>query len=525
MKPKHTKSLPLAGLAAAIFTTTGLFAAPLTWTGDVDDNWSTDFGPGDTNWDTNTVPVNGDTAIFADAALGVSSTVDAATTIDFLTINQSTTSATNKITLGADLTIDSNGGGASGINYGSTISNASMFELDLDGNALLFNSQSGGGITNNLYGTYTFDTAGGAIQDRRRYGTGGGDQGSINIGSGSNLAVVNVTANGSIGATNTANTDRFTRDFNVNIGAGSEVNLSNNSTFTFLRQARSDGSGAGVGAMLVNNSGTIDIGAGSKVEVRHIQVNSGNSATKIELNNLTNGAVDHNGTLAMTMTDRGTANITNAGTWNVGSAALITGELSGQGSGDTGVVTFANQAGGVITGASASTAIDYNALDTATFLNQSLTITNSGIISAGIGHDNGTASVGTLSLTDINIDASTTEANTFRFDLASTSLFDVIDLTNGTLALDNTFSILDVYFVDSFAPTDGDSFDIFDATSITGNFASINLFNGMGDAADSNNWSFDNSTGVLSFNVIPEPSSALLILGSLGLLIGRRRRA
>ena len=523
---KNHKILPLAGLTAALFSPTSLSAAPLTWTGDVDSNWSTD-NAGDTNWSTNTVPANGDTAIFGDAALGVNSTVDAATTIDFLTINQSTTTATNKITLGANLSIDSNNGGASGINYGSTISNAAMFEVDLDGNQLRFSSGSASGITNNLYGTYTFDTAASAIQDRHRYGTGGSDQGSINIGSGSNLALVNVTANGSIGATNTATTDRFKFDFNVNIGTGSEVNVSNNSTITFLRQARGDSSNSTGQGIQVNNSGTIDIAAGSTVAVQHIQVNSGNVLTKIGLNNLTGGTVDHNGTLAMTMADRGTADITNAGTWNVGAAALITGELVGQGnstSGDTGVVTFANQAGGVITGASASTSIDYNPLDTATFLNQTLTITNAGIISAGVGHNgSGTSSVGTMSFTDINIDASTA-ANTFRFDLASTSSFDIINLNTGTLALANTLAILDVYFVDGFVATDGDSFGIFTNSTITGDFASINLFNGTGPSANSANWSFNKDTGVLTY-AIPEPSSAFLVLASLSLLIGCRRRS
>ena len=519
---KSHKLLPLAGLTAALFSPTSLSAAPLTWTGDVDSNWSTD-NAGDTNWSTNTVPADGDTAIFSDAALGVNSTVDAATTIDFLTINQSTTTATNKITLGADLTIDANDTTGSGITYGSTITNAAMFEMDLNGSSLDLTTNNGNGISTNLYGTYTMDTAGSRIRMTRTFGTGAADVGTLNFGNTTNLSVVNVTAAAEIGFRNNApgnSTSNNTRLTTINIGSGSEVNVSNNATLNFLRRGRV---AANVKSLEANNSGTINLESGSTLAMQHIQVNTNNNDVGLQLNNLASGSFNHNGTVAFTMPDRGNSTITNAGTWNVGTAATVTAELNGQGTGDTGTLVLNNQAGGVITGANATTSLDYNPLDTATFLNQTLTITNAGIISAGVGHNGtGTSSVGTMSFTDINIDASTA-ANSFRFDLASTSSFDIINLNTGTLALDNTLAILDVYFVNGFNPNDGDSFDIINASAITGNFTSINIFNGSGSAANSDNWSFDNSSGVLAF-AIPEPSSALLAMGSLTLLLGLRRR-
>ena len=468
-----------------------------------------------------TVPANGDTAIFSDAALGVNSTVDAATTIDFLTINQSTTTATNKITLGANLTIDSNGTTGSGINYGSTISNAAMFEVDLNGNTLNFSSSSGGGQNHNLYGTYIFDTIGSRISTSRQYGTGGSDTLSFNIGSGANLANVEVTANGTIGNIVPGSPGQnSTRLATVEIASGSQVNISNNATLNMLRQTRSDGGTI----WRVNNSGSISIESGSTLGVEFNQLNNSNKIVNIGLTNKSGGVLNHNGVVKIDLHERGTGTIINEGTWNVGMAGIIQGEVDSAGSGDGGTVVMTNAANGLITGASATTSLAYNPQTSATFLNQSLTLTNSGIISAGVGHNgSGTSSVGTMNFTDINIDASTA-ANSFRFDLASTSSFDLINLNTGTLALDNTLAILDVYFVNGFNPNDGDSFDIINASSITGNFATINLFNGSGAAADSSNWSFNNSNGVLTY-AIPEPSSALLVLTSLGFLIGRRRRA
>ena len=89
---------------------------------------------------------------------------------------------------------------------------------------------------------------------------------------------------------------------------------------------------------------------------------------------------------------------------------------------------------------------------------------------------------------------------------------------DGTLALDGT---LDVVLIDSFTPDWGDTFDIFDFDTYTGQFADISL------PGLSNGLVWDTSAlytrGTLM--VTPEPSSlVLLAAGALTLLLIRRRR-
>ncbi len=517
MQQKHQQFLPLAGLAAAFLTTTGLFAAPLTWVGDVDDNWTTDSGPGDTNWDTDTVPTAGDTAIFENIGVDRTTVVDASfvSPIDQLNINNSTITASERIELATGLTISDN----NGIQYGSTISDVGMFELDLNGNTLTLDSQAAP-TTYNLFGTYIFDTASSRINSSLRGGTGSDDAPTFNFGDGTNLSSVIVTADGTISHNSNNGTDDARTTTFFSFGEGSTVDISNASTLTLLKSTRVD---QGNPTFVVNNSGTFDIASGSSLSVRFDNRKGGDNK-RTEFRNLATGIVNQSGDVTGEPDEKGDTNFNNSGTWIInGNAATITGDPNSTGQGDLGNVAFNNQAGGVLRGAGSSDSVSYNPNSDADHINQILTITTQGTISAGAGHNgSGTASVGTLGLSDINIDASTS-ANTFQFDLANTSNFDIIDLNIGSLDLGSGVSILDVYFVDGFAPTDGNSFEIFANSSITGEFSTINLFNGTGDAADSNNWSFDNSNGVLSFNVIPEPSSTLLILASLGLLIGRRR--
>lgn len=522
--PRTRNTLACLAVAALSVWPLAANAAPVTWIGDVDNNWSTDSGPGDTNWDTNTVPANGDTATFHDAPAGVSTVVDAATTIDYLTINQSTTSETNLITLGATLTIDANNTTTSGITYGSTISNAAMFEVDFAGFSLDFTTNANGAVTN-LYGTYTMDTTGSRARVTDIPGTGAGDAPTINLGGGSNLAAVNVTANGTIGhmITPASTTTNNSQTSKLNIGAGSQVSISNNATLDLTKRMRV---ASNVLGWQVNNAGTVTVASGSTLDIRFTQVNNSNNTVGIELNNV--GTMNHIGKVALTMADRGTATINNTGTWKAGAAAIITAELVGQGTGDTGTASFVNQPTGILTNAS-SGSLDYNPLDTATFLNQVLTITNQGAISPGAGHNgSGLSSVGTFTMTDIAVTFTGIDA-TLRIDLGGlgSSNHDVLTLTNGDLTLDAD-SNLELFYVNGFNGMAGDSWTILNYASLTGTFdlaSNLSITGGSGMAANPANYSITYGPTSAVLRLVPEPASLALLAASGLCLLPRRKRA
>jgi len=70
-----------------------------------------------------------------------------------------------------------------------------------------------------------------------------------------------------------------------------------------------------------------------------------------------------------------------------------------------------------------------------------------------------------------------------------------------------------------FTPLISDTFNLFDFTSQTGSFSSVNFVD-SGYAG-----TFDGTTGILSLSAIPEPGTFAMLLGGLGLLAGRRRRS
>lgn len=526
-----TRTVPsLAALAVAglALSPLAVHAVPVTWVGDVDSNWSTDVGPGDTNWDTNTLPGASDTAIFNDAPGGVSTIVDAVTSLQFLQINQSTTSATNAISLAADLFINDTAN-TSSITYGSTISNAAMINWDLNGNTLFLSRNANTGNFNNLYGTFTLDTAGSRIGTDRQFGTGNSDVLTMNFGSGSNLAVINATADATIGVFRTATTtDRQDDPSTINIGVGSEVNVSNNALLNFLYANRSDSVTGGAQILTVNNAGTVDVAAGSTVAVEYNQINNSNKTINIGLTNQSGGLVQHKGMVKMDLHERGTATIRNAGLWRAHAGAIILGELDSDGTGDGGTIVFTNQSGGVLTNAS-SGSLDYNTSET--LLNSVLTLTNQGIISPGDQHNgSGLASVGTFSMTDIDVTFSGTDA-TLRIDLGGLtagSQHDVLTLTNGVLTLDAD-SNLDLFYVNGFNGTAGDSWTILNyGSAVTTGFdlaSALNITGASGFAANPANYQIEFNATSATLSLIPEPGTLTLAAAGLAMVAYRRRNA
>ena len=108
---------------------------------------------------------------------------------------------------------------------------------------------------------------------------------------------------------------------------------------------------------------------------------------------------------------------------------------------------------------------------------------------------------------------------TLLMELAGTTAgidHDVLQVDGG-VSLDGT---LEVSLLDGFEPDLGDSFDILDFGSITGEFDSIRLPDLDGGLA----WDVSALLADGSLSVVPEPSSVVLLLGVWLSVLATRRR-
>ena len=84
-----------------------------------------------------------------------------------------------------------------------------------------------------------------------------------------------------------------------------------------------------------------------------------------------------------------------------------------------------------------------------------------------------------------------------------------------------TDGFLDVVLYGGFAPHFGDTFDLFDAGSISGNFDDVNLPELTGDLT----WDDSQLASTGTLRVVPEPGIGALLTSALALLGLRRRRS
>jgi hypothetical protein len=97
--------------------------------------------------------------------------------------------------------------------------------------------------------------------------------------------------------------------------------------------------------------------------------------------------------------------------------------------------------------------------------------------------------------------------------------YDALVSSGGVVLQDG--SRLSVSLISSFVPETGDEFDLLDFSSLSGRFTTINLPALAGGLS----WSTDELYLNGTIGVTPEPATlALLALGSLGMLVRRRRK-
>ena len=111
-------------------------------------------------------------------------------------------------------------------------------------------------------------------------------------------------------------------------------------------------------------------------------------------------------------------------------------------------------------------------------------------------------------------------AATLTLELGGLALGAQYDHLNvgGTLTEDGT---LDVVLYNNFAPHFGDTFDLFDAGALAGNFDDVNLPALSGDLT----WDDSQLASTGTLRVVPEPGIGVLLASALALLGLRRRRS
>jgi hypothetical protein len=500
---------------------------------DITNNFAgTDWSVGG-NWAGGTPPSSADTVVFTNAAAGVSTTVDAAFggNIAQLRINQSTTTATNLITLSRQLAISAN---VTGLQYNATsgvgtLTEADDFVLSLSGHALLFTANATS-IDATFLGTYQFNAAGSAILSTN---VGGSNALNLNFGTGASPSLLQVTANGFIMRTNASTSADVQQPMKVTLNSLAALNITDNSTLTMRLDVRSNNRDNA--DLLLINGGQINIAAGSTLALERLNksnVLTANRVSDVVFTNQSGGVVTQAGTLRVLPEDNGDSQIINAGTWLVsGTAAKLVNARSNV----TGSIlpVFVNSSTGLLRGNSTADTVEYDATN---FAAERLLLTNHGTIAPGAGTNSLT--VGALTLRDINVTFGAT--GVLALDIAGTASgeFDKLVLATGltsptgagTLDLSATGDKLVVTFVGGFNPVAGDSWTILEYGAVTllagVGFDALTIVGASGFAADPANYTITYDATSATLAVIPEPTSAALVgLGLLAVAFGARRQS
>ncbi len=342
------------------------------------------------------------------------------------------------------------------------------------------------------------------------------------------------------------------------VGFGGNVNLAAGGTGLFFRPGPAQtlaygGNITGAGNVTINGAGnaTTNITGGSSNFTGTTTVSSGtlrisgdnywSNASATAVNNGATLRLDGNQTIK-NLSGGGTVNLFTGGkTLTVDSAGgtSFTGTITGSGGlTKAGSSTFTLSGTNNYTGA---TTVSAGTLMVNSALTSPTVTVNSGAFLMGTGTLNDVVMNGTYrpglsnAAGSVTLDSLTVgSTGLLHMELGGTTQgtgYDFLNITNslggsGALTL-NAGSTLSVTFINSFTPVSGSSFNLFDFSSISGTFTTLNLQSLT--AGLSWDTSALHTTGVLSVTgtPIPEPatSAALVGAGVLALAAWRRRRA
>lgn len=469
-------------LAATMVVVLGLghASADTTWDGNGNSNNNGDWSVG-ANWDGDAVPTTSDRAILPSVSTGlrtVTQDTTAGTTANALRFEQSTATATNKLSLSGNLTFSKASREAGTPDSTTSALQASLtggathpnLALDLNGYALKFILSGGGATTGgNLSGTIAYNSAGSSIHSTVSGHT------AFNV-----FGTLHVTADGRLGRdTGSVNA---TGNGAVTFMSGSLVNVSSGTFSAEMAGRRGQDRD-----FTLTNGGTVNIAAGATLA--QVWTQGANSSNKANISLVNNNSVIQAGTVALRVHHDSasptypTMAVTDSGTWTVSGADAVIKRLTTTDNGAYIVVpTFTVGAtSGTLRGSGAADALEFN--EEVADGTRRMTITNNGLIAPGAGSQGtGTASVGTLTLKDINVAMGSTGKVYLDFGGSATGQYDQLRLETGatgpagagTLDL-SAGGTLQLYTVNSFAPGDSFTVTLIAAGSVSGQFATVKL--------------------------------------------------
>jgi autotransporter-associated beta strand protein len=241
---------------------------------------------------------------------------------------------------------------------------------------------------------------------------------------------------------------------------------------------------------------------GTATATRTVQVDDGSAAVDAKLSGVLSST---GGTVGFTKVGNGTLELSAVNTYNgVTSVAagklLLTGALSG--------TSAVNVGGGATLGGSGSIA---------TVANGSVTLFKGALLAPG-------NTVGTLTATlgagQFDLSGAASGTGAFKFELGTTS--DQIAVASGTLNIGSGVLNFDDFVFSDAGGFGAGTYTLVDTSAAVSGTLGTNLSGTISGLSATVSLSGDSQDVILT--VVPEPGSALLLLGGLGTLLGIRRR-